>query len=130
MLITKDGTIGKIGYVDYLPGPATLNSGIFVIRPIGEAYYPLFLYYVLSSEVFDEFLRKLQAGSTTISHLYQKDFVNFEFDAPDIEEQQAIAGTLSDMDAEITALEARRNKTQAIKQGMMQELLTGRIRLV
>lgn len=87
------------------------------------------LYYVLSSEVFDEFLRKLQAGST-ISHLYQKDFVNFEFVAPEIEEQQAIATILSDIDSEITALESRRNKTQAIKQGMMQELLTGRTQLI
>jgi len=42
----------------------------------------------------------------------------------------AIAEVLSDMDTEITALEARRDKTRAIKQGMMQELLTGRIRLV
>ncbi len=45
-------------------------------------------------------------------------------------EQEAIATVLSDMDAEIAALEARRNKTRALKQGMMQELLTGRIRLV
>lgn len=47
-----------------------------------------------------------------------------------IEEQTAIATVLSDMDAEITALEARRDKTRDIKQGMMQELLTGQIRLV
>ena len=46
------------------------------------------------------------------------------------EEQRAIATVLSDMDAEITALETRLAKTQAIKQGMMQELLTGRTRLV
>ncbi len=45
-------------------------------------------------------------------------------------EQEAIAQVLSDMDAEIAALEARRDKTRAIKQGMMQELLTGRTRLV
>ena len=45
-------------------------------------------------------------------------------------EQTAIATVLSDMDAEIAALEARRDKTRALKQGMMQELLTGRIRLV
>jgi len=45
-------------------------------------------------------------------------------------EQNTIATVLSDIDAEITALEARRNKTQAIKQGMMQELLTGRTRLI
>lgn len=49
---------------------------------------------------------------------------------PPILEQTAIASVLSDMDAEITALEASRDKTKALKQGMMQELLTGRIRLV
>ena len=45
-------------------------------------------------------------------------------------EQSAIAAVLSDMDAELAALEAKRDKTRALKQGMMQELLTGRIRLV
>ena len=49
---------------------------------------------------------------------------------PPLPEQRAIADVLSDMDAEIAALEARRDKTRAIKQGMMQKLLTGRIRLV
>jgi len=49
---------------------------------------------------------------------------------PKLEEQHAIAAVLSDMDAAISALETRRAKTQAIKQGMMQELLTGRVRLV
>jgi type I restriction enzyme S subunit len=47
-----------------------------------------------------------------------------------VQEQKAIAAVLSDMDAEIAALEARRDKTRAIKQGMMQQLLTGRVRLV
>ncbi|WP_198661057.1 restriction endonuclease subunit S domain-containing protein [Acidithiobacillus ferrivorans] len=46
-----------------------------------------------------------------------------------ISEQQAIAAILSDMDTEITTLESRRNKTKRLKQGMMQEPLTGRIRL-
>jgi type I restriction enzyme S subunit len=49
---------------------------------------------------------------------------------PSRNEQIAIAEILSDMDAELTALEARREKTRALKQGMMQELLTGRTRLV
>jgi type I restriction enzyme, S subunit len=49
---------------------------------------------------------------------------------PTSDEQTAIATVLSDMDAEIAALEARRDKTHALKQGMTQELLTGRIRLV
>ncbi len=49
---------------------------------------------------------------------------------PNITEQQAIATVLSDMDAEIEALERKRDKVRALKQGMMQELLTGRIRLL
>lgn len=49
---------------------------------------------------------------------------------PCMEEQTAIATILSDMDAEIAGLEAKLVKTRQIKQGMMQELLTGRIRLV
>jgi len=49
---------------------------------------------------------------------------------PPLPEQTAIAGVLSDMDAEIAALETRRDKTQLLKQGMMQELLTGKTRLV
>ena len=53
-----------------------------------------------------------------------------EFAAPQVQEQSAIAAVLADMDAELTALETRRDKTQALKQGMMQELLTGRTRLV
>jgi type I restriction enzyme S subunit len=47
-----------------------------------------------------------------------------------IAEQRAIAAVLTDMDAEIAALEQKRDKTHALKQGMMQELLTGRIRLL
>jgi type I restriction enzyme S subunit len=47
-----------------------------------------------------------------------------------VEEQRAIAVVLCDMDAEIAAVEARRDKTRALKQGLMQVLLTGRIRLI
>ena len=129
VLITKDGTIGKIGYVTHLPGPATLNSGVFLIRPVDQKWYPQYMLHVLLSRIFGVFLNRLQAGST-ITHLYQKDFFDFEFSAPGFEEQRAIAAILSDMDAEITALEQRRDKTRVIKQGMMQQLLTGRVRLV
>lgn len=130
VLVTKDGTIGKVALVSELPLPATLNSGVFVIRPIEHAFYPEFFYYLLCSRVFTKFLDQLSAGST-INHLYQKDFVGFKYKVPEsIVEQTAIAKVLSDMDNEIAALEKRLKKTRLIKQGMMQELLTGRIRLV
>ncbi len=66
-------------------------------------------------------------GSTTA---YRPTNMKVHAAQPAFTEQTAIAAVLSDMDAEIAALEARRDKTRALKQGMMQELLTGRIRLV
>lgn len=130
ILVTKDGTIGKVAYIDFIPQPTTLNSGVFVIRPKDGAYHPRFFYHILMSSYFKNFLSKLSAGST-INHLYQKDFVFFDFPLPPtIEEQNAIAKILSDMDAEIESLEQKRDKYQSIKQGMMQELLTGKTRLI
>jgi type I restriction enzyme S subunit len=130
VLVTKDGTIGKVALITDLARPATLNSGVFVIRPTEDTFHPEFFYYLLCSDVFTEFLTQLSAGST-INHLYQKDFVSFIYRTPEtIEEQTAIATILSDMDTEIAALEAKLAKARSIKQGMMQVLLTGRIRLV
>lgn len=130
VLITKDGTIGKVALVDGLTKPATLNSGVFVVRPINNAYSAHFLYYVLESRVFRDFLDMLSAGSTIV-HLYQKDLVNFSFMAPrTIQEQEAIASIIYDMDCEVRKLEKKLRKYQKIKQGMMRDLLTGKIRLV
>jgi type I restriction enzyme, S subunit len=130
VLVTKDGTIGKVAIVDKLPKPATLNSGVFVIRPINDTFHPEFFYYLLSSSVFTSFLNQLSAGST-INHLYQKDFVKFRYKVPvQIEEQVQIADVLAGMDGEIHSLAVKLFKAREIKQGMMQELLTGKIRLV
>jgi type I restriction enzyme, S subunit len=130
ILVTKDGTIGKVALIKTVPNHATLNSGVFVIRPINESFYPDFFYYLLMSEVFLSFLSQLSAGST-INHLYQKDFVNFKFKTPmTIDEQKNIAASLFDMDSEIGQLETQLSKYKMLKTGMMQELLTGKKRLV
>ena len=130
ILITKDGSLGKTALVQGLTKPATLNSGIFVIRPLQDAYDPVFVYQILSSFVFKNFLDRLSAGSTII-HLYQKDVGKFEFLLPPtIAEQKAIAEALSEMDSDIAALENKLTKYRQVKQGMMQQLLTGKIRLM
>lgn len=130
LLLTKDGTIGKVAYISDLNRPATLNSGVFVVKPITDAYTAHFMFYVLESSVFKNFLQQLSAGST-INHLYQKDLVKFDlYVPPTMEEQEAIAGILSDMDLDIYNLEEKLSKYQKVKQGMMEELLTGKIRLV
>jgi type I restriction enzyme S subunit len=74
-------------------------------------------------------LEEMGSGST-VKGLALNDLKSIEFMLADFAEQRAIAAVLSDMDAEIAALAQRRDKTQAIKQGMMQQLLTGRVRLM
>jgi type I restriction enzyme S subunit len=127
--VTKDGTIGKVGFVADLPGKATLNSGVFVIRPTSKGLLPEYLRYVMFSPLFERFLNRLTAGST-ILHLYQKDFVNFSFCVPTIDQQELASRTLEDLDAELKVLSAQKSKLQMVKQGMMQDLLTGKVRLV
>lgn len=130
VLITKDGTIGKIAVVEGLKMPATLNSGVFVVRPLSGDYTEHFLFYVLMSNVFRKFITELMAGST-ITHLYQKDLVKFNFLVPPTkEEQDSIVEILHDMDEDIRKAETLLCKYRMIKKGMMQELLTGEIRLV
>jgi type I restriction enzyme S subunit len=68
---------------------------------------------------------------SSIPYIKRENLTDFEFFCPqDPAEQTAVSTTLSEMDAELAALESRIAKTRAIKQGMMQELLTGRTRLV
>jgi len=71
----------------------------------------------------------LRVGSG-LPNIQRERLANYLVVYPEMEEQRAIAAVLSEMDAEIAALERQRAKVTAIKQGMMQELLTGRIRLV
>ena len=65
-----------------------------------------------------------------VVHISAQNLAQLEVCLPPREEQTAIATVLSDMDAEISALERRRDKIHSVKLGMMQQLLTGRIRLV
>ena len=128
VLVTKDGTIGKVAIVPELNKPATLNSGVFVFRT-NSRLVPAFLFRVLQSSVFREFIDTLSAGST-IKHLYQNDLKKFEFEIPaDTKEQEAIAAVLTAMDKEIADLETEREKMIQIREGAMDDLLTGSVRL-
>lgn len=91
---------------------------------------PLFLSYLIDSHVVNNELRKKVAGSAQLG-LGRKSVEEQEIRCPkESSEQTAIAQVLSDMDAEIDKLEQKLEKYKMIKQGMMQVLLTGKIRLV
>jgi type I restriction enzyme S subunit len=104
-----------------------LGGDILVIRTDPAQVCGTFLSHVIRREE-DQVLR-LVTG-TTVFHLYGTDMKKFVLKLPLLAEQQAIVEVLADMDAELAALEARRDKTRALKQGMMQELLTGKTRLL
>ncbi|MBC6452716.1 MAG: restriction endonuclease subunit S [Hormoscilla sp. SP5CHS1] len=89
----------------------------------------LFLAYFFRSNEGRKLLYTLAQG-TTRYNLSKTNFMKLKLKIPTPQEQRAIATILSDMDAEIAALEKRRAKTKAMKQGMMQELLTGKTRLI
>ena len=95
VLISKDGTIGKVAYVNSLPLPATLNSGVFVIRCDSSQLSQKYFYYVIKSKLFKDFIEQTSAGSTIV-HLYQKDIVKFNFPIPDtLVEQHHIVNIMS-----------------------------------
>lgn len=131
VLMTKDGTIGKVLYIDTIPypGKASLNSHLLLFRPIRDSYNPKYLYFQLGSWRFQDFIELSKSG-TTFFGLSQAAVGNYPVLLPPMHEQIRIAAILSDMDAEIAALEEKLAKASAIKTGMMQELLTGRIRLI
>ncbi len=104
-----------------------LGGDILVIRCDIKRVHGSFLSYLIRRQ--EDQVLQLVSGST-VFHLYGSDMKKFTFSLPPVSEQTAIATILFDMDAELTALQARRDKTRDLKQGMMQALLTGRIRLV
>lgn len=103
------------------------NQSIAAILP-SKCYIPEYLYHNLDSRY--EELRSLSSGEGGRGGLNLTIIKNLSVPIPSLKEQRAIAQILSDMDAEIEALEQKQAKYRAIKQGMMQELLTGKTRLV
>ena len=107
-----------------------LNSFCFGFRfkERGRAH-GLFLSYYMRSQVGRDLIKSLAQGSTRYN-LSKSALLDSLLMLPRVEEQAAIADVLSNMDAEIATLEAQCAKTAQLKQGMMQQLLTGRIRLI
>lgn len=93
LLITKDGTVGKVAIIDALEGRASLNSGVLRIQTTDEVNRK-YLYYVLLSEEFWLWFNYTNSGASTILHLYQNVFERFTYVNPPLQEQKAIANFL------------------------------------
>lgn len=123
LLITKDGTVGKVAIVENLQGKASLNSGVLLIKTSND-YNKKFLYWALLSEEFWTWFRLKNAGNSTIVHLYQNDFAEFSYTFPDATEQQAIADFLDKECAQIDSIAADLEKQIALLQQYKKSLIT------
>lgn len=130
VVLTTRGTVGNIAFFDdSVPFEnIRINSGMVILRSEEKNLDNSYLYSFLKSHIFQTQIDRAVFGSAQ-PQLTVKGISKFKIPVSSLPEQKAIAQVLSDMDAEIAALEQKRDKHKAIKQGMMQELLTGKTRL-
>lgn len=127
LLITKDGTVGKVAIVSNLEGKASLNSGVLLIRTF-DGFDKRFLYWTLLSDEFWAWFKLKNAGNSTIIHLYQNDFAEFCYTFPNVIEQKAIADFLDEqcgrIDGIISDLEKQIETLQKYKKSLILETIT------
>ncbi|MCS6287415.1 MAG: restriction endonuclease subunit S [Nitrospira sp.] len=130
ILFSIAGALGRTAIVKTDLLSANTNQALAIIRIKAQSClrHDFLLKYLAGPQILAHITAiNVQAAQANLS---LEDIRSFEVPAPSPDEQIAIATVLSDMDAEIAALEAKLAKARLLKQGMMQELLTGRIRLI
>lgn len=127
LLITKDGTVGKVAIISGLDDKASLNSGVLRIQTIDEIDRK-FLYYVLLSDEFWMWFNYTNSGASTILHLYQNVFDEFAFAFPQKNEQQKIANFLDKKTAQLdkvkSLLEEQIQKLKDYRASLIYETVT------
>ena len=129
ILLTRIGSLGDTKLIDW-----DVNASIYVslaLLKLGKRADPEYVYHYTKCSQFISDVESRSLVNATPKKINMRDIGSIPIPVPPTKhEQHAIASILSDIDAEIAALEQRRDKTRTIKQGMMQVLLTGRVRLV
>ena len=131
LLITKDGTIGKLAIVENCPEKVSLNSGVMIIRNDSNyKYVDRYMYYLLQSNQFNLWFELSQSGNSTIRHLYQGQFYDFEYTYPSLFEQQQIANYLDNKCKKISEIieikKSKIEKLQDYKKSLIYEYVTGK----
>ena len=127
ILLSKDGTIGKIGYIDSLSAPTTVASGIFVIRNIQpEIISTTFIYFLLKSRLFTDFITARTEGSV-IPHLYQKDFMQFEFPLPSKDKMASFEKLTAPMFSLIVSNLNENERLTRLRDSLLPRLMSGEL---
>lgn len=121
ILITKDGTLGKVAFVDSLDKPATLNAGIFNVRTKDKEIYPKYLFQYLKAPYLMDYVNKNATGGT-IKHLNQNMLVNFPVQYPSYKEQVMIGDYLFNLDRQISLQSQRLEKLKQIKSACLDKM--------
>ena len=128
ILVTKDGTIGKIAIVSKMDKPGCLNSGIFVLRQKKNSFVPKYLYWQLYSSLLKTYNDYMNLGGTTIIHLYQNVFERMPLISPSLPLQQKIADYLDkvcgEVDEIVSLQETMIEELKAYKQSVITEAVT------
>ena len=103
VLITKDGTLGKVAFIEKMDKPATLNGGVFVVRSKVGGVIPKYVAYYLSSPIFKNWIEQNHTNGS-IMHLTQKLLVKFEIAIPSTDVQQSIVEKLDAFESLIASL--------------------------
>lgn len=131
LLITKDWTIWKVAVAKNCPEKTSLNSWVFIIRNTWKyKYHDRFMYYLLKSNQFLKWFDLSNAWNSTIKHLNQEKFYNFQFAYPPIDEQKAISEYLDEKCWEINLILSKKLKQLDIldqyKKSLIYEYVTGK----
>jgi type I restriction enzyme S subunit len=127
ILLTKDGTIGKIAFVEHAPEKVSLNSHLLLIRP-NDIIIPKYLYYVLNSNIFRLYIEMQKTGST-LKGLSQKRFEKFEVAIPPINEQKKIVEILELFDELIKTKDVNSNNLNNLKKKLTDDLISGNLKI-
>ena len=127
ILISKDGTIGKIGYVNKLDKPTSVASGIFVVRNLKpEEVSTVFIYCLLNSDYFKSFIVSRTEGSV-IPHLYQKDFVTLEIPILSQEQIELFNSTVVPLFESFFSNQTENIRLEALRDSLLPKLMSGEL---
>ncbi|MFY9349089.1 MAG: restriction endonuclease subunit S [Sphingobium sp.] len=120
IILSKDGSIGNPALIDELPGPATINGTMMMVRPKQSHLDPSYLYQVVRGADFNRMIREKVSGSS-IPHIFQRDIVHFPVVLPSPDEQRRIAEVLRTVDEAIASEQQCRDQAKTVRASLLQE---------
>ena len=127
---TGTGSVGRVGFFEYYHKPCTVDGHITILRINQKLGVSKYVFYYLSSPSGQSALLSKASGSTHQVELYVKEILDLALPLPPVDEQQRIAEILSTVDRTIELYREERIKLDRLKRGLMDLLLTGKIRVV